>query len=296
METKPHYFVVGLFVSITTLALIVFGIWLASGHNKESYHIYYSYFTESVTGLNVDAVVRYRGVAVGKVSEIKIDKEDTSRIRITMEIADGTPVKKDTVATLKFQGITGVSYVDLTGGSNDSPLLDPESKDGPAIIRSSPSQLDKVVNQIPLVVDKISAMADRLSSLADEKTVKHLSNTLANIDKVSSAFGNNSQNIETLIRELTRATQNMAAASENVSKLTKDSQADTREALQNASKAMREMAELLEQANGSGLKETQSLMIELKKTARDVQALSREIKDNPSAVLSPTKENGVRLP
>ena len=298
METKQHYFLVGLFVSFSTVLLIVFGIWLASGRDKRDYHPYFVFFTESVTGLNVDAPVRYRGVMVGKVHSIKIDEEDTSRIRLRLLISEGTPLKANTIATLKFQGITGVSYVDLIGGSNDSPKIEPNDSK-PPVIQSSPSQLDKVVQQIPLVVDKISGMADRLSALANDKNIGHLAHTMENLDKVSSAFGNNSENIETLLRELTKATQNMAQASESINKLARDSQVDTRQALQDASKAMQQMAELLSRANqfsDSGLKDTQNLLIELKKTARDVQSLSREIKENPSSVISPTKENGVRLP
>ena len=298
MESKQNYFLVGVFVSIGTILLIVFGVWLASGRTQKDVHPYFVFFSDSVTGLNAEAIVRYRGVEVGKVEHIKIDEEDTSRIRIRLQIAEGTPIKQNTVATLKFQGITGVSYVDLGGGTNDSPKLEPND-DKPPTIQSSPSQLDKVVTQIPLVVDKISAMADRLSKLADEETLGHLRSTLENIDRVSGAFGSNSGNISKLIEQMAQATQNLAQATQTINKTVQDSKQDTRQALQDAGRAMREMAELLQRTNqfsDSGLKETQNLLIELKKTAREVQDLSRQFKDNPSAVISPTKESGVRLP
>ena len=62
--------------------------------------------TESVSGLNPNAPVTYRGVDVGKVREIAIDREDPARVRVLLDIEGGTPVKEDTVAILVSQGIT----------------------------------------------------------------------------------------------------------------------------------------------------------------------------------------------
>ena len=122
MEAKVNFAVVGVFVLVLGPALIAGVLWFTSGkYYRKNYEIYQTYMTESVSGLNLDAPVRYRGVDVGRVRRIALAPGNVEQVQLTLDIDRGTPVKEDTIAVLQTQGLTGIAYVELTGGSRDLP-------------------------------------------------------------------------------------------------------------------------------------------------------------------------------
>ena len=93
-------------------------LWLAAGRTAgKEYDSYLVYLTESVSGLNRQAPVKYRGVVVGLVREIALDPEELERVRVMLAIERGMPIKQDTVAMLSTQGLTGIAYLDLRAGA-----------------------------------------------------------------------------------------------------------------------------------------------------------------------------------
>ena len=124
METKVNYMLVGGFVLVLGAALIAGLLWLASGGGfQKKYDLYLALVEESVAGLNLNAPVKYRGVDVGKVRDIRLDPHKPEQVRLLFAIERGTPIKQDTQAMLKTQGLTGIAYVELDGGSLASPPL-----------------------------------------------------------------------------------------------------------------------------------------------------------------------------
>ena len=120
METRASYILVGSFVLGLIGAAFAFVVWLASVEFEEAPTRYVVYFEGSVTGLSIASAVRYRGVPVGSVTDIRIDPENIERIRVTVEISAETPVKTDTEAMLHLQGITGIAFIHLSGCTQQS--------------------------------------------------------------------------------------------------------------------------------------------------------------------------------
>src|SRR5574341_1438561 len=116
MEPKVNYTLVGLFVVLFTAGLVSVVLWLGKGEYRMAYDRYYAYMTESVSGLSVNSPVKYRGVEVGRVKEIILNPDNPEEVRLTLDIARGTPVKEDTLAALDIQGLTGLAIVNLAGG------------------------------------------------------------------------------------------------------------------------------------------------------------------------------------
>src|SRR5579884_2029080 len=100
---------VGSVVLAAALALVAFVLWLARSEFNHTTDTYYTYFYGSVTGLQGGSAVRYRGVPVGSVGNIEIDPANIERVRVTLNLNPGTPVKTDSVASLEIAGITGGS-------------------------------------------------------------------------------------------------------------------------------------------------------------------------------------------
>ncbi len=106
METKARFVLVGAFTLAAMAALLAFLLWLAQVQINRSYAQYDIVF-DTVSGLGQDSVVRYNGVDVGKVLDIALDAQNPALVRVRIEINAATPVRKDTVATLSSQGVTG---------------------------------------------------------------------------------------------------------------------------------------------------------------------------------------------
>lgn len=266
MEPKQNYLLVGIFVLLSIAGLFAFVVWLSGNGEKQSYNFYQTYFTDSVTGLSNGAAVKYRGVDVGNVTKIAIDAKDTIRVRITMRIVEGTPITQDTVAVLKMLGITGLAYVELEGGSKNSPPLASNGGDMP-VIASRPSELTQLVNSVPELLERSSHLLEQISRVVSDDNVKNISNTLANIEKFSASFG--------------------------------DSSGDLQKTLQKTAQAMEQLAILLQHTNqfsNSGYRETNALLLQMKDTVREVHDLARDLKENPAKIITPNKPGGVTIP
>lgn len=179
METRASYILVGSFVLAMLAGLFAFTIWVAKIQLEETRDTYFILFTGSVTGLQAGSPVRYRGIPVGTVTDVRLDPDNVTRVRATIEVQEGTPIKTDSIASLEVQGLTGGSYVQISGGTAMSePLRAGDS--GIPVIPSRPSSLAEVVDAAPQLLARSLEIADRLTSLLDAKNRAAISETLAN--------------------------------------------------------------------------------------------------------------------
>ena len=130
MDTKINFFKIGLFVIAFVIALLILVFWLGKyGFEKKKFDEYSIYFKESVAGLNIGSSIKYKGFDVGTVSEIKFNPNNSEEIQVDVSIKKDTPIKEDNYAVLGNLGITGLKYIELKGGSNNSKLLDANERD-----------------------------------------------------------------------------------------------------------------------------------------------------------------------
>lgn len=189
METDKHYFRVGLYIVGLTLLAAAFAMWLVAAGRADDVR-YRIFFPESVSGLVEGGPVKFRGVNVGSVETIRIDETDPRLIVVDVRILRSTPVKTDTVASLKLQGITGAVFIELTGGSPDSKLLRKATPSGEMpVIPSEASSIAAVVNQLPAIMDKLSRFADQMNKLASDENLNHFNALLSNTSGISQDVG-----------------------------------------------------------------------------------------------------------
>ena len=117
MEPKVNYSLVGLVIAWLGAATVTGVVWLSRTDYRGVYDRYYTFMDESVSGLSRDSYVKYQGVEVGRVKEIALDPNNPEQVRLGLDLVRGTPVKEDTVAVLETQGLTGITIVNLRGGS-----------------------------------------------------------------------------------------------------------------------------------------------------------------------------------
>ena len=222
METRASYIAVGTFVIAIIAAALVFVIWLTGSDGGKSTVRYLVYFEGSVTGLQKGGTVRYRGVPVGTVTDIRIDPQNLEQIRVTVSLSRDTPVKTDTVATLGIQGITGLAYVQLTGGTQKSARLEPKPDERYAVIPSRTTGLQQIIEQVPQIVERVVTVSERLADLLGEKNTNAITETLENLRSLTGAVADRRADIDQIVTDARVALAALREASESVALLTTD--------------------------------------------------------------------------
>jgi phospholipid/cholesterol/gamma-HCH transport system substrate-binding protein len=182
METDKKYFQVGLFVIVMILVGIGFTIWLTST-TRGNYDKYFIRFSESVSGLNKESTVKFRGVDVGNVEKISIDHHNPKLVQVDISVLESTPIKTDTTATLKLYGITGEVYIELSGGGIDSPRLDTK-KNKSHEIKAKPSDISAIVNGLPKLLEKANHTVDQLNKIFSDENVQLINNVAKKLGKL----------------------------------------------------------------------------------------------------------------
>ena len=182
MENKSHAFVAGLFALVFGVAAILAIYWLSGGRDET--HEYVVVTKQNVGGLNPQAQVRYRGIRVGKVSEIRLDPEDFSNTLVTIQIRDDVPLTTGTVARLNYQGITGLAHILLMESGKDTQPLVPND-DEPPRITMIPSLLEELGENGMATLRQARQLMASANDMMNEENRRHLTATLKNLEAAS---------------------------------------------------------------------------------------------------------------
>jgi phospholipid/cholesterol/gamma-HCH transport system substrate-binding protein len=175
MENKAHAMAAGIFVVAMTVLLIGLASWLTRDTgSRDPYEIS---TRESVTGLQAQAPVRYRGVDVGKVASIGFDPKTTGNVLLHLEIDRDAPVTGDTFAMLNMQGITGLAFIQLDDHGKPAPRLVPEDGHAPRI-PLKPSLLSKLEAQGEEILGKVDEATLRINKLLSDDNQRRFSAAL----------------------------------------------------------------------------------------------------------------------
>ena len=218
MNNKVNYTLIGFLVLVSFVMILGFSYWLLKPSSKEEMKKYTIYFNESVAGLNLNAPVKYRGISVGKVINLRINPSNIEQVEATVDILKTTPIKETTVAKLTAQGITGLTYVNLTLGANSAPLLHLKKGEQYPVIKSVPSLFKDVEKSLGGLSDQLSDTLVKTNKFLDEsnrkevhKMLKYTATVLEHIDMLLN---------EKTINKLQKSIDNLALFSSQLTQLT----------------------------------------------------------------------------
>lgn len=193
MDTKINYTVVGAFVIFLTCALVFLIIWLSVGISKERYQNYIIYMNESVTGLNKGSSVKYNGVNVGFIEDLKINYANPQQVKIIVAVGEKIPVTDDTRATLMSQGLTGVTFIGLQNNGSSTHLLAKQPGQPYPVIKTSPSlmfRLDTAINQL----------TTNLNELLNSENKETFKDIVSNLQKLTNSMASNDKALKDIIQ------------------------------------------------------------------------------------------------
>jgi phospholipid/cholesterol/gamma-HCH transport system substrate-binding protein len=291
-----NYALVGAFVLALGAALIAGALWLASGGaGQKAYEPYLALVDESVAGLNLNAPVKLNGVDVGKVRGIQLDPANPQRVRLTFAIERGTPVKADTVAVLKTQGLTGIAYVELSGGTRDSPPLLAAAPEPFPVIPTKPSLGARLENVLTTVLAKLDSTSTTIDALLSVENRLAFSSALADIAAVSRTLGARKDTLDAGIASAARAFANAERVTVQlgpvIERVGRSAEAvekmgdETARASANAGKTVDAVGAEVQRAGAETLPQLQHLIGELSQLSASMRRLTEQTERSPSSLL-----------
>jgi len=291
-----NYAVVGAFVLVLGAALIAGALWLMSGGSFQTkYDFYLAFADESVAGLNLNAPVKYSGVDVGKVHAIKLDPVNPERVQLTFAIVRGTPIKVDTVAVLKTQGLTGIAYVELSGGARDSPLLTATVEGQYPVIRTKPSLSARLENVLTTVLEKLDRTSSNIDALLSNENREAFKSALADIAIVARTIAAKKNTIDAGINSAAKTFDNSARLTAQlgpvVDRIGRGADAveklgnDAALASTNASNAVTAVGSDVQKFTTSTLTEVQRVLAEISVLTASLRRLSEQTQRDPGSLL-----------
>jgi phospholipid/cholesterol/gamma-HCH transport system substrate-binding protein len=207
METRANYVAVGAFVVILLLGAAGVMAWVLGGKFNTQRAFFHISFAGSVSGLTRDSGVRYNGVPVGKVTDIVIDKEHPNHVTVVVALDPTTVIREDAVATLATQGLTGGSYIEISGGTPESPPFANEYEPMGPLILSRTGGLQSVFDRAPELMDRFLAIEDQIRDILGGKNRAAIDETLENLRKLSAALASHSGDVEQILANTADATK-----------------------------------------------------------------------------------------
>ena len=309
MDRDTNYVAVGAFVLLVVAMAVSFVFWYTDQQDKRTYQRYEIYFPGSVSGLTAGSSVRYLGVDVGKVARIALDPLQRKTVQVIADIDSTAPIDERTRASLSLQGVTGLLFVDLEQDPKaESTGSMPQGQRYP-MIRSRRSDFDVLLSNLPALTTHLVELANHFNDIFSDETVRSLKATLENARLASEHLPGAAQDLQALLAEVRRATQEAQKTVVDLHAVINTSAPDLETALANIRQISDNLAKTTDQLNAfvadnepgvsrftkQSLPELEQLLRESRQAAREFRDLSRSLKQNPSQLIYESTYRGVEV-
>jgi phospholipid/cholesterol/gamma-HCH transport system substrate-binding protein len=283
MITRSQKIKLVVFLLGTTLVGVALLV-LFTGHTLfKQTNVYYIRVPGSVSGIETGAEVAVRGVKVGKVKQIELYADDSDNVRLTLEIDANVPIRKDAEASLSFKGVTGIKFVDISGGRGHKANLAPNS-----YIQYQDSTLQRVTDQ----AEELVARATELLT-STNKLVENLANVTARLD---------GSQVDAILQSTQQAVARFEGAGAELQQLVKETRAPIARtigsaeiALQGAGRVTTDASAVMANLNSTVMElktvikqneeHVRATTFNLREASQSFKNLARELRQRPSRLL-----------
>ena len=208
MENKAHALIAGAFVVVVTALLALLALWLTRDNTQRD--LYEISTGETISGLQPQAAVRFRGVPVGKVERIGFDAKVKGNVLIRIAIARGAPVTQSTFATVASQGVTGLGFIQLDDNGESNQRLVPNDDDPPRI-PLKPGTLDKLLKQSDAIFSQAEQATTRLNQLLSDENQKAVAAAIAQLGDAAGSINRVAKGLEPAVATLPALSRDSSA-------------------------------------------------------------------------------------
>jgi phospholipid/cholesterol/gamma-HCH transport system substrate-binding protein len=301
VEEKSLYIRIGAITFSLIFAAVIFTLWVHQKQGNEEIVPYDIYFKESVSGLSVASPVKFKGIPVGRVRELHIDK-DPECIRVRIEVSQEVPIRQGTVASLQVQGVTGEAFIQISGTEPHALPLNPVKGQKVAVIPSIPSSLEKVLHTVPELLEKANDLLEKAQLIFDEKNQKNFSSLLENASRVAQRLNQQGPNIEKSLENLSlffkEARQSLKSFDKSSQKVTQSIAGLSRQGksvLKELQDIMKENRLSIHQFFTFGFSDLTTLVLEASSTLSRMSDFLESVEDELRYVLPINKQGTYRL-
>lgn len=295
MENKSHALAAGAFVLVVTALLVALATWLT--RDTSEHRVYELSSREAISGLQPQAAVRFKGVNVGKVTTIGFDPLTPGNVLVRIAIDDQAPITQSTFATLGFQGVTGLAFIQLDD-SGESKVALPAGAEPPARIPMRPSLLSRLTDQGAGILSQLEETSRRVNLLLSPEHQKSLMGTIGNMGQAAASISQLSTRAAPLVPEAKATLKTMQDTSVRVGESADEARASAR-AFRSVTERMNEKGGTLDQLakgvdtlaatgqalNAGTLPRLNRAVDDAARTARQVTRAANTVSDNPQSLI-----------
>ncbi|MGA9335615.1 MAG: MlaD family protein [Rudaea sp.] len=303
METRASYVLIGAFTLLVFLGAFAFALWIGKVSLEREWTYYDIVFKEAVSGLSIGGAVQYNGIQVGEVRKLSLAPDDPREVIAHVRLAGDTPVKTDTKARLTLLGITGVTVIQLSGGTPTAPRLLPQGGETVARIVADESALQSLLASGQDVAISANDVLLRVGKLLSDENMRHVASALDHIDAVSSALATQRDELRSLIAQSGAAITQLKTTLARIDTLAGSTDrlvnGEARQSLEAAHAWLASAQRVTESANAildrnraplagfgdEGLAQVGPVLSELRQTLRSLRAITARLNDDPAAYL-----------
>jgi phospholipid/cholesterol/gamma-HCH transport system substrate-binding protein len=197
MENRAHAIAAGAFVLGLIAAVIALVVWFTRDSTVRN--VYELSTREAVSGLQPQAMVRYRGIAVGKVASIDFDPKVKGNVRVRITVDEKVPLTTSTFASLSYQGVTGLAFIALDDKGESQVALKPDNDDPPRI-PLRPSILAQLQERGEGILNQVESATKRINQLVGDDNQKRIADALENISQAAQSGNQLTRSLDNTIK------------------------------------------------------------------------------------------------
>jgi phospholipid/cholesterol/gamma-HCH transport system substrate-binding protein len=299
MYEQTNYLAVGIFVLLGAIVLLAIGSWVGGVGQTVPTSQYTIIFERDVNGLSEGSPVRYMGVDVGQVTTIQLIHAERTAIEVRIEVASTTPVDGGTYASLGYQGITGVAFVNLAADSGEHEPLAVVAGRAYPIIRTRDVGIAALLNSGPEMLAHVSTLLDNAGQLLDEKTRDSATQILENLEQITGALAEQRAALAAVPTRMNESLDKFQDTLELAAELAADARPGLLASMQNLRQATDRLANASERVEhwlvendaaidsflADGVGETAAFVANMQAATRELEKLGAELRSNPSQLI-----------
>ncbi len=298
MDYKGHEVKAGIFIFVAivlTIAFLMIIIGASKFEDKVSYRARFSY----VGGIEPGSIVRYAGVQVGHVTDVKLAGKKFPGAEVVFEVKEGTPVRTDSKAYLTTVGIMGSYYVEISTGSADAPLLPP----GSLIPSKDVTGYAQMSDEASEMLKEMTELVDGMNALLNQQNREKISKALS---AASDIVVTTEMNLDTTLQSVHTLTVQMEAMLGNMDRMIAQNESTLTQSVQNLEQLLRSSQETVKHVNNllqgvdkslmSNKSQFQQIIENLNSMTNNLDEFSRQLKERPWSAVRKTHPPKRELP